>query len=125
MVNCYDVMEATLKKLESQGYDVDPKGKKKLGAICDSIMVMPGFEVETFMVSANKKNNTINFKIGTFFMELEDIRHDLIKILSVSKDFSLYVAGKDTPDAMVVVDIRFPGIWTRREINESAKKKRY
>lgn len=110
MINCFDAVKVEIDNLKSLGYQIDKDKYNKFKEVCDNITLMRGIELESIVVHIND-DCSISIKLGTYYVEIEDAHDNLFDILSDAIEFSFWVAGKGTPDAMLVIDIKFEGFW--------------
>lgn len=111
MIDCSSVAEAAVNKTNIAGYKIDSRMYEKFKRDCDDLTYMDGLEIESFVVQVDLETREISLKICTYFMAIESFEHELLGVLKRAKGFSFYIAGKGTPDAIAVIDIKLPGIW--------------
>lgn len=98
-----------LKGIEEEGFSIDKEKYDMFKEICDYLTFMSGTETESLVIDIDKVDNTISLRIGTYFIEIEDMKHVIFEALKQSIGFNFYVAGKGTDNAMLVIDIKFKG----------------
>lgn len=116
MIDCLKTANAAINKVNFDGFKVDPVKRKVFERDCDDMTFMDGLEIESLVVQVDLNSKDISLKIGTYFMAIEEFDHKIIDLFKKAKEFSFYIAGKGTPDAMAVIDVKLPGIWVEGEV---------
>lgn len=113
MIDCLEAVDVEITNLKSSGFIIDDKKYDGFKNICNDITLLSGVSFESIVVHLN--SDSINIKIGTYYVEIEEDNNDIYNVLSKAKEFKLWIAGKGTPEAMLVIDIDFDGFWYRED----------